>query len=186
MHQRAGVKLHHGWMPKCPHGEGFCCATNRMRSRIASPANVAETSSVASPSVLALPQLSCGRAVAPLPFHKSMLTDVGPVELWATRWRRPSAAANPQGFCWPATPPLTHFVTRVILIRLIHWLRLRKIGREEIRRGNRSASGSIPGEAMRLPIQIAAPPGFLFRHQAWVWLSLSSVLVAGADVACSV
>src|SRR5207249_1306705 len=30
-----------------------------------------------------------------------MLTDVGPVELWATRWRRPSAAANPQGFCWP-------------------------------------------------------------------------------------
>jgi hypothetical protein len=29
-----------------------------------------------------------------------MLTDVGPVELWATRWRRPSAAANPQGFCW--------------------------------------------------------------------------------------
>jgi predicted aldo/keto reductase-like oxidoreductase len=29
--------------------------------------------------------LSCGRAAAPLPFHKSMLTDVGPVELWATR-----------------------------------------------------------------------------------------------------
>jgi hypothetical protein len=28
---------------------------------------------------------------------KSMLTDVGPVELWATRQRRPSAAANPQG-----------------------------------------------------------------------------------------
>src|SRR2546423_15664666 len=26
-----------------------------------------------------------------------MLTDVGPVELWATRQRRPSAAANPQG-----------------------------------------------------------------------------------------
>src|SRR5437762_412980 len=25
------------------------------------------------------------------------LTDVGPVELWATRQRRPSAAANPQG-----------------------------------------------------------------------------------------
>jgi hypothetical protein len=28
---------------------------------------------------------------------KLMLTDVGPVELWATRQRRPSAAANPQG-----------------------------------------------------------------------------------------
>src|SRR3954454_19868378 len=26
-----------------------------------------------------------------------MLIDVGPVELWATRQRRPSAAANPQG-----------------------------------------------------------------------------------------
>ncbi len=31
---------------------------------------------------------------------------VGPVELWATRLRRPSAAANPQGFCWPLRPPL--------------------------------------------------------------------------------
>jgi len=31
-------------------------------------------------------------------FIKQMLTDVGPVELWATRPRRPSAAANPQGF----------------------------------------------------------------------------------------
>jgi hypothetical protein len=35
-----------------------------------------------------------------------MLTDVGPVELWATRWRRPSAAANPQGSPRPPTPPL--------------------------------------------------------------------------------
>ena len=41
----------------------------------------------------ALPHQACsrcltgfyGRVVAPLPFHKSMLTDVGPVELWATR-----------------------------------------------------------------------------------------------------
>src|SRR5947207_15336372 len=32
-----------------------------------------------------------------------LLDVVGPVELWATRWRRPSAAANPQGSCWPAT-----------------------------------------------------------------------------------
>jgi hypothetical protein len=37
---------------------------------------------------------------------------------------------------------------------------------EEIRRGDRSASGSIPGEAMRLPIQFAALPDFLFRYQA--------------------
>src|SRR5438067_5977365 len=41
--------------------------------------------------------LASGRATAPLRFHKSMLTDVGPVELWATPLRRPSAAANPQG-----------------------------------------------------------------------------------------
>ena len=59
-----------------------------------------------------------------------MLTDVGPVELWAARWRRPSAAANPQGFCWPATPPLTHFVARVMLIRLIDCPSM-KIGREQ-------------------------------------------------------
>jgi hypothetical protein len=53
--------------------------------RIASPGNVPETSSVASPSMLPLPHRSCGRAAAPLPFPKSRLTDVGPVELWATR-----------------------------------------------------------------------------------------------------
>ena len=34
-----------------------------------------------------------------------MLTDVGPVELWATQQRRPSAAANPQGFAG-RVPPL--------------------------------------------------------------------------------
>jgi transposase-like protein len=32
-----------------------CCATNRMRSRIASPENVPQTSSVASPPVFPLP-----------------------------------------------------------------------------------------------------------------------------------
>src|SRR6202035_5058995 len=60
----------------------------------------------------ALPHQACSRCLIDPPaepqllfrFVKSMLTDVGPVELWATRWRRPSAAANPQGFCWPATP----------------------------------------------------------------------------------
>ena len=59
-----------------------------------------------------------------------LLDVVGPVELWATRWRRPSAAANPQGFGWPATPPLTHFVARVMLIRLIDCPSM-KIGREQ-------------------------------------------------------
>src|SRR5690349_22065720 len=85
----------------------------------------------------ALPHRPCSRcltdlrATAPLLNSNSKcLIDVGPVELWATRWRRPSAAANPQGFCWPATPPLTHFVARVMLIRLIDCPSM-KIGREQ-------------------------------------------------------
>src|SRR4051794_35149768 len=40
-----------------------------------------------------------------------MLTDVGPVELWATRQRRPSAAANPQGLA-----------ARVLLAQSDPWL----------------------------------------------------------------
>src|SRR5947209_6786182 len=71
-----------------------------------------------------------GRATAPLLNSNSKcFIDVGPVELWATRWRRPSAAANPQGFCWPATPALTHFVAVVMLI-LIDCPSM-KIGREQ-------------------------------------------------------
>jgi hypothetical protein len=46
------------------------------------------------------------------------------VELWATRWRRPSAAANPQGFCWPAPPRLTHFVTRAAADALVYYNKL--------------------------------------------------------------
>ena len=99
MYQRAGVKLHHRGVPNAPP-EGFLLHDKQDEKRIASSANVPETSSVASPSVLPLPQSIVRPASAPLLNPKSMLTDVGPVELWATRWRRPSAAANPQGFCW--------------------------------------------------------------------------------------
>src|ERR1700758_3378371 len=103
-----------------PPREGFCCATNRMRSVLPHRRMF--------PRRRALPNQACSRCLIDPPaepqllfrFVKSMLTDVGPVELWATRWRRPSAAANPQGFCGPATPRLTHFVTRVMLIRLDH------------------------------------------------------------------
>ena len=56
MHQRAGVKLHHGWMPNAPTG-GLLLRDKQDEKRIASPANVPETSSVASPCVLPLPQL---------------------------------------------------------------------------------------------------------------------------------
>ena len=98
MYQRAGVKLHHRGVPNAPP-EGFLLRDKQDEKRIASSANVPETSSVASPSVLPLPQSILRPAPVPLLNPKSMLTDVGPVELWATRWRRPSAAANPQGFC---------------------------------------------------------------------------------------
>ena len=51
MHQRAGVKLHHGWMPNATQG-GLLLRDKQDEKRIASPANVPETSSVALPSVL--------------------------------------------------------------------------------------------------------------------------------------
>jgi hypothetical protein len=73
MYQRAGVKLHHRGVPNAP-SEGFLQRDKQDENLRPAP--------------------------APLLNPKSMLTDVGPVELWATRWRRPSAAANPQGFCW--------------------------------------------------------------------------------------
>src|SRR5215471_18825911 len=47
-----------------------------------------------------------------------LLTDVGPVELWTAHWRRPSAAANPQG-CWPRTPSVAR--ERVFRSRLRHY-----------------------------------------------------------------
>jgi hypothetical protein len=46
MHQRAGVKLHHGWMPKAATG-GLLLRDKQDEKRIASPGNVPETSSVA-------------------------------------------------------------------------------------------------------------------------------------------
>jgi hypothetical protein len=77
MHQRAGVKLHHGGMPNAPTGR-LLLRDKQDEKRIASPANVPETSSVTSPSVLPLPQLILRPAPAPLLNPRSMLTDVGP------------------------------------------------------------------------------------------------------------
>ena len=65
MYQRAGVKLHHGGMPNAPTGR-LLLRDKQDEKRIASPANVPETSSVASPSVLPLPQLILRPAAAPL------------------------------------------------------------------------------------------------------------------------
>jgi hypothetical protein len=44
MHRRAGVKLHHGWMPNGPTG-GLLLRDKQDEKPIASPANVPETSS---------------------------------------------------------------------------------------------------------------------------------------------
>src|SRR2546423_1790128 len=55
MYRRAGVKLHHRGVPNAP-AEGFLLHDKQDEKRIASSANVPETSSVASPSVLPLPQ----------------------------------------------------------------------------------------------------------------------------------
>jgi hypothetical protein len=65
MHQRAGVKLHHGGMPNAPTGR-LLLRDKQNEKRIASPAKVPETSSVASPSELPLPQLILRPAPAPL------------------------------------------------------------------------------------------------------------------------
>ena len=46
MHQRAGVKMHHGWMPNAPTG-GLLLRDKQDEKCVASPANVPETSSVA-------------------------------------------------------------------------------------------------------------------------------------------
>jgi hypothetical protein len=70
--------------PKAPTG-GLLLRDKQDEKRIASPENVPETSSVATPSVLALPHWFTGRTAAPFLISKSMLTYVGPVELWATR-----------------------------------------------------------------------------------------------------
>ena len=66
-------------------------------------------------TVLILPRSELANLAEPLFFlsFESILTVVGSVELWATRKRRPSAAANPQGFLVEvierqgATPPKT-------------------------------------------------------------------------------
>jgi len=46
LHRQAGVKLHHGWMPNAPTG-GLLLRDKQDEKRIASPANVPETSSAA-------------------------------------------------------------------------------------------------------------------------------------------
>src|SRR5271163_2142862 len=118
LHQRAGVKLHQDGMPKAPTG-GLLLGDKQDEKRNCLTRDVTKSSShsLTQPAPIAS-LLSLEPKLLFLLIQCELLDVVGPVELWATRWRRPSAAANPQGFGWPATPPLTHFVARVMLIRL--------------------------------------------------------------------
>src|SRR5204862_428071 len=119
-----------GWDAKGLHQRAFA-GDKQDEKRIASRRML--------PRHRALPHRPCSRCLTDLlaepqlpfsnPIQNASLM-FGPVELWATRWRHPSAAANPQGFCWPATPPVTHVVARVMLIRLIDCPSM-KIGREQ-------------------------------------------------------
>ena len=54
MHQRAGVKLHQDGMPKASIG-GLLLGDKQDEKRIASPENVTQASSVASPPMFPLP-----------------------------------------------------------------------------------------------------------------------------------
>jgi hypothetical protein len=65
MHQRAGVKLHHGWMPQAATG-ALLLRDKQDEKGIALPTNVPATSRVASAGVLPLPQLILRPAPAPL------------------------------------------------------------------------------------------------------------------------
>src|SRR6266404_875970 len=106
-----------------------------------------------------------------------MLTDVGPVELWATRWHRPSAAANPQGFCWPATPPLTHFASCGSASSIGP---AEEIGRNK----SDEAVGVSFGQHSSYPGCLL--PGFYFGIEPGVSCRSAQLLAVGAGVACSV
>jgi hypothetical protein len=97
MYQRAGVKLHHRGVPNALP-EGFLLHDKQDEKRIASSANVPETSSVASPSVLPLPQSILRSAPAPLLNPKSMVTDVGPVELLGGGCEKGLSMTRDRGF----------------------------------------------------------------------------------------
>ena len=134
MYQRAGVKLHHRGVPNTPP-EGFLLHDKQDEKRIASSANVPEMLSVASPSVLPLPQSIVRPAPAPLlnPNNQCLLM----LALWSCGRRAGVVQAQRQihrAFAGRLAPPLTHFVKRVMLICLIHWPRRGKLaGTDQMR-----------------------------------------------------
>ena len=121
MYQRAGVKLHHRGVPNAPP-EGFLLHDKQDEKRIASSANVPETSSVASPSVLPLPQSILRPAPAPLLNPKSCLLMLA---LWSCGRRAGVVQAQRQIHRAFAGSSAAAYALRqrVMLIRLVDWPR---------------------------------------------------------------
>ena len=150
-----------------PPREGFCCATNRMRSRIASRENVTESSGHS------LTQRAPVASVLSLePSSSFSLFNVNYSLLWAL-WSCGRRAGVVQAqrqihraFAGQLTPPLTHFVTRVMLIRLIHWPRRGKSAGRKSDEAIGQLRAVFQARQCGFPIQIAALPDFLFRYQA--------------------
>ena len=118
MHQRAGVKLHHGGMPNARTGR-LLLRDKQDEKRIASPVNVPKTSSVTSPSVLPLPQLILRPVPAPLLNPRSMLTDVWPCGVVGDALASSKRSGKSTG---------------LLLICLIHWPRRGKLaGTDQMR-----------------------------------------------------
>ena len=72
MHQRAGVKLHQDGMPKASIG-GLLLGDKQDEKRIASPENVTQASSVASPPIPVASLISWPSHSSPSQFEFKML-----------------------------------------------------------------------------------------------------------------
>jgi hypothetical protein len=108
-----------------------------------------------------------------------MLTDVGPVELWATRWRRPSAAQIHRAFAGQLRRRLRTSSYRSCLSAL-------SVGPgEENWPGQISeAVGVSFGQHSSYPGCLL--PGFDFGIKPEFGCRSAQLLVVGAGVACSV
>ena len=148
--------------------------------RIASPANVPETSSVTSPSVLPLPQLILRPAPAPLLNPRSMLTDVGPCGVVGDALASSKRSGKSTGLLlagYAAAYALRHTRHAYLSYPLAP---VRKTGR------NRSdeAVGVSFGQHSFYPGCLL--PGFHFGIKPGVSCRSAQLLVVGAGVACSV
>src|SRR6266851_20285 len=78
----------------------------KLDPRIASPENVPERSTRCLTPLLPLPQRSSAPDLTSPSFVTCLVAVAGPVELWATRKRRPKRSGKSTGRCSPDAPPL--------------------------------------------------------------------------------